>query len=149
MFNAPVIKSFDSLIDLVFIVDIILNFRTSYIDPTNGEEVLDPYKISRKYLTELRFYIDVLSTVPLDDFFGGGILFLQFLGVLKIQRLARISKVIMNLNTSLQTKAAFKVVYLIFMMFMFIHVMGCAWYYMVENDEIWIPNMDFIWFGTP
>lgn len=55
----------------------------------------------------------------------------------------------MNLNTSLQTKAAFKVVYLIFMMFMFIHVMGCAWYYMVENDEIWIPNMDFIWFGTP
>ena len=138
----------DSLIDLVFIVDIILNFRTSYIDPNSGEEVLDPILVATKYLTELRFYIDVLSTVPLDDFFGGGYLVLQFLGILKIQRLARISKVIMNLNTSLQTKAAFKVVYLVFMMFMFIHVMGCAWYFMVENEEIWIPNMDFLWFGT-
>jgi len=104
--------------------------------------------ISINYLTELRFYIDVLSTIPLDDFFGGGI-FLQFLGVLKILRLGRISNVILNLNTSQRTKAAYKVVYLIFMMFMFIHVMGCLWNYIVEQDESWIPNMDFIWFGTP
>jgi len=100
------------------------------------------------YLTELRFYIDVLSTIPLDDFFGGGI-FLQFLGILKILRLGRIGNVILNLNTSQRTKAAYKVVYLIFMMFMFIHVMGCLWNYIVVQEETWIPNMDFIWFGTP
>ena len=74
IFNSHIIKSLDSLIDLVFIVDIILNFRTSYIDPNSGEEVLDPFMVATKYLTELRFYIDVLSTVPLDDFFGGGYL---------------------------------------------------------------------------
>lgn len=54
----------------------------------------------------------------------------------------------MNLNTSQETKAAFKVVYLIFTMFMYIHIMGCTWYYFVVQDQVWIPNMDFIWFGT-
>ena len=40
-------------------------------------------------------------------------------------------------------------IYLIFIMFMYIHLMGCTWYLVVESQEIWIPNMDFIWFGTP
>lgn len=92
-------KTINGMIDLVFLFDIILNFRTSYVDPINGEEILDPVLISSKYLTEMRFYIDVLSTVPLADLFGGGAL-LQFLGILKIIRLLRISGVIMNLNTS-------------------------------------------------
>ena len=87
--------------------------------------------------------------MPLDDFFGGGSFFLQFLGVLKILRLTRISSVIMNLNTSQETKAAYKVVYLIFMMFMYIHLMACAWHMAVQANENWIPNVDFIFFGSP
>ena len=55
----------------------------------------------------------------------------------------------MNLNSSKETKAGFKVIYMIFMMFMYIHIMGCIWYYTVKDDEIWIPNMEFIFFGTP
>lgn len=55
----------------------------------------------------------------------------------------------MNLNTSQETKAAFKVAYLIFTMFMYVHLMACAWYIVVARDEVWIPNMDFIWFGNP
>jgi len=65
-------KTIDSMIDLVFIIDIVLNFRTSFVDPVNGEEILDPVLISSKYLTEPRFYIDVLSTIPFADLFGGG-----------------------------------------------------------------------------
>lgn len=111
--NSPFFKTLDSLIDLVFLVDIVLNFRTTYIDSVTGEEVLDPTLISQKYLTEMRFIIDVLSTIPLDDYFGGTT-FLQFLGILKILRLQRINNVILNLNTSQETKAAYKVIYLIF-----------------------------------
>jgi hypothetical protein len=98
-FSSPTMKTIDSLIDLVFVMDIVLNFRTSFIESVNGEEILDPYAIAYKYLTEIRFYIDVLSTVPLADLFGGGAA-LQFLGILKIVRLMRISGFIMNLNTS-------------------------------------------------
>jgi hypothetical protein len=27
--------------------------------------------------------------------------------------------------------------------------MGCVWYMVVSEQEIWIPNMDFIYYGTP
>ena len=136
------------MIDLVFLTDIILNFRTSFLDDASGEEVMDPKLIMMSYLFSLRFVIDVLSTVPLSDFFGNSS-FLQFLGTLKILRLARISSVIMNLNTSSETKATYKVIYLIFMMMMYIHVVGCLWYQMTSENEEWIPNMEFIFFGSP
>lgn len=38
---------------------------------------------------------------------------------------------------------------LIIFMFIYIHIMACIWYYFVVDGEEWIPNMDFIWFGTP
>jgi hypothetical protein len=40
--NSPFYKTLDSLIDLIFLIDIVLNFRTTYIDSVTGEEVLDP-----------------------------------------------------------------------------------------------------------
>lgn len=147
-FNNPVFRTFDSLIDLIFLSDIMLRFRTTYIDPISGEEVIDSYLIAKKYLSSPNFIIDVLSTVPLDDFFGGGI-FLQSFGILKLLRVGRISSVIMNLNMSQEVKAGFKVIYLVFLMLVYIHVMACVWYFTVKVEEKWIPNMDFIWFGTP
>mmetsp|Transcript_24171 Transcript_24171/g.37153 ORF Transcript_24171/g.37153 Transcript_24171/m.37153 type:complete len:144 (+) Transcript_24171:752-1183(+) len=108
---------------------------------------MDSFMIARKYLMSPNFTIDVLSTVPLDDFFGGGIL-LEIFGILKLIRVARISSVIMNLNVSQEIKAGLKVIFLVFLMLVYIHVMACIWYFVVEIEEKWIPNMDFIWFGT-
>jgi len=65
-------KTINSMIDLVFILDIILNFRTTYIDLMSGEEILDPFLLAKKYLESMQFYIDVLSSVPLDEMNGGG-----------------------------------------------------------------------------
>lgn len=55
------------MVDLVFFVDIIINFRTSYIDG-HGEEIIDPQLISAAYLFHPRFIIDLLSTIPLSEF---------------------------------------------------------------------------------
>ena len=49
-FNNPVFRTFDSLIDLIFLSDIMLRFRTTYIDPISGEEVIDSFLIAKKYL---------------------------------------------------------------------------------------------------
>jgi hypothetical protein len=146
-FNRPALKTMSSIIDLIFTLDIVLRFRTTYIDPVSGEEVLDPYFIAKKYLMSPNFYIDVLSTVPIEDFFGGGIITRSF-GILKLIRVGRISSVIMNLNMSQEVKAGFKVIYLVFLMLMYIHVMACIWYYVVTIEEKWIPNKDFIWYGS-
>jgi hypothetical protein len=70
-FNTPEMKTLNSLIDLVFTFDIILRFRTTYIDSISGEEVMDSMLIAKRYAKSVTFVIDVLSTVPLDDFSGG------------------------------------------------------------------------------
>ena len=55
----------------------------------------------------------------------------------------------MNLNQSQELKALFKVINLIFLMFIYIHLAGTTWNYFVKKEEEWIPNMDFVWFGVP
>ena len=71
-FSSPKAKTIDSFIDLVFLIDIIINFRTSYVDPLNGEEILDAYIVAVIYMTSIHFWLDILSTVPFAEFFDGG-----------------------------------------------------------------------------
>lgn len=150
-FNSPYLITFDAIVNLVFLADILIRFRTTYIHPVTGEEVIDSGLIAERYLKGKTFVIDVLSTVPLNDYFGGGedILILQLLGILKLIRVSKISGVIMNLNMSQEVKALLKVFYLVFFMITYIHCFACVWYMIVSFEEKWIPNMDFIWFGTP
>jgi hypothetical protein len=136
----------DSIIDLVFLFDICLNFRTTFID-TDGEEIMDAYRIGMAYIKSSRFYLDLFSSIPFSDLFN--FYPLKFLGILKIQRLNRIGTVIMNLTSPLEVKAAYKVSYLIFIMFMYIHICACIWYFIIKDNEEWVPNMSFILFGTP
>jgi hypothetical protein len=56
---------FNILIDIFFIMDIAINFRTSYLDPTLGHEVSDPKKIAKQYLKG-RFWIDLLASISFD-----------------------------------------------------------------------------------
>ena len=53
------------LIDILFIVDIIVNFRTSYTNALTGYEILDPKMIAATYLKGM-FWIDLLSVLPFD-----------------------------------------------------------------------------------
>ena len=53
------------------------------------------------------------------------------------------------MNVSKGTKAVYKVLYLIFMMFMYMHILACTWNLTVEHNEEWIINEDFTGFGTP
>ena len=102
VFNEPAMRTLDSFIVLVYITDILIRFRSTYIDTISGEEIVDSYLISMKYLFSLQFVIDVISTLPLDDLSGGGDAraYLQVLGLLKLLRIWRIGTVIMNLNVS-------------------------------------------------
>ena len=60
----------DSLIDMIFALDIILRFRTTYIDQVSGEEVTDTYMIGMRYLKSSQFFFDLISTIPFDDLFA-------------------------------------------------------------------------------
>ena len=61
----------DILIDVLFIVDMLLNLRTVYYDE-EGQLVLQPRTIYRKYLCSHWFVIDFLAVFPFDIIVSGG-----------------------------------------------------------------------------
>ena len=59
--------AFDHLMNGFFIVDLIVNFLSSYEDPVTLQEVTDNKLIAINYL-KTWFALDFLSTVPTDFF---------------------------------------------------------------------------------
>ena len=59
---------FDFLIDVYFLVDIVINFRTAFLD--DGELVTSPYRIGLKYLTTW-FFLDLAASLPIEWFLFG------------------------------------------------------------------------------
>ena len=53
----------DALVDFIFLIDVIINFRTTYLDTEKGTEVTDTHKIGIHYLKG-QFLIDFASSVP-------------------------------------------------------------------------------------
>ena len=70
------------------------------------------------------------------------------LGMLKLVRVTRINVVIRNLNAKSDFKAFLKVLWLVFSLFLYNHVIACLWYYIIIIKEIYVPNKDFIYGGT-
>ena len=56
-------------ITAIFAIDVLVNLRTTYIEGSTGEEILDGKKIAQTYLKTFRFWIDVISTVPFEVVF--------------------------------------------------------------------------------
>ena len=80
----------ESVINLVFMIDIFLNFRITFISTVNGDEIFDPKQIAFKYIIEMRFILDVLSSIPFNAV-GSSSEILPMLGMLKLIRVARVS----------------------------------------------------------
>ena len=53
----------DLIVDVMFIADILINFRTTYIQ--NGEVITDPQKIAINYVKGW-FLIDAVAAIPFD-----------------------------------------------------------------------------------
>jgi hypothetical protein len=46
----PLMVTLNIMIDFLFVLDIVLNFLTTYLDPISGEEVVHPKKIAKRYI---------------------------------------------------------------------------------------------------
>jgi hypothetical protein len=66
MFKSIINETFNHIIDAVFLIDIVINFRTTYIVEATGQELIDPRKIAIQYLKG-RFIIDLFASVPFDS----------------------------------------------------------------------------------
>ncbi len=82
---------FEYCIDVLFFLDVIFNFRTTYINAKTGTEINDWKKIAANYVLRGRFWIDLLASIPFELIIGAfgviGDSNIQLLGLLKLVRL--------------------------------------------------------------
>lgn len=63
--ESEVIDVFNVIIDIIFAIDIFLNFRTTIANDLTGDEITDGPVIAKTYLKH-RFFLDLLATIPFD-----------------------------------------------------------------------------------
>lgn len=123
--KSPENGTLNAIIDFLFLIDIIVVFRTSIIGD-NGEIVTDQKTIAIKYLKG-SFMIDFLSTIPLDSMAG---IFLEpamaqqfkLFGCLKLIRVIRLNRIIRDLNAQSDVKVILKLVKLTFFLLLYVHI---------------------------
>ena len=143
------LKVVNAVIDLLFFVDIIISCRTSFMDEKTGVEVNDTIQMAKVY-TKGQLTIDIFATIPFDSLADAAMTlddnaqssasktFFKLLGGLKLIRVLRLNKIITYLRLAEETKALLKLMKLIFLLILYIHIFGCAWWLCV-SDEDWIP----------
>jgi len=131
----PAFYVVNSLIDFVFLLDIIVNFRTTFYDIETGDEVFDSKRSGKLYLKG-RFTVDLLSTIPFDNialiFTKSSSPILQLFSLLKLVRISRLGRIIERMNVTQDIKNALKLFKLIFVIIIYIHCLACLWFVIVK-----------------
>lgn len=84
--SSNLIAFVDAMVDFLFLIDIIITFRTTYLDTDMGIEVTDTHKIAIKYLKN-SFAVDFASSVPFSVFVPASLeSAVSLLGLLKLLR---------------------------------------------------------------
>ena len=144
---------FNTIIDIWFMTDIIINFRTSYITPTSGEEIMNFKLIAFEYLKG-RFWIDLLASIPFDYIVlifstdDSNSWILQTISLLKLVRVLRLSRLITHLNLKNEVKISLRLIKLVFFVVLYLHCIGCIWFYIVDRNRDWIPPLDYVYITT-
>ncbi|GFT40920.1 potassium voltage-gated channel subfamily H member 6 [Nephila pilipes] len=123
----------DLIVDVMFIIDILINFRTTYVN-SNDEVVSHPGKIAVHYLRGW-FFIDVVAAIPFDLLLVGknSDETTTLIGLLKTARLLRLVRVARKIDRYSEYGAA--VLLLLVATFALIaHWLACIWY-AIANAE--------------
>uniref|UniRef100_A0A8C5X7F3 Ion transport domain-containing protein n=1 Tax=Malurus cyaneus samueli TaxID=2593467 RepID=A0A8C5X7F3_9PASS len=111
----------DLIVDIMFIIDILINFRTTYVN-SNEEVVSHPAKIAIHYFKGW-FLIDMVAAIPSTC----SSLTTTLIGLLKTARLLRLVRVARKLDRYSEYGAA--VLFLLMCTFALIaHWLACIWY---------------------
>ncbi|GLD52081.1 potassium voltage-gated channel subfamily H member 7 isoform X1 [Lates japonicus] len=137
----------DLIVDIMFIIDILINFRTTYVN-LNEEVVSHPAKIAIHYFKGW-FLIDMVAAIPFDllIFGSGSDETTTLIGLLKTARLLRLVRVARKLDRYSEYGAA--VLMLLMCIFALIaHWLACIWYAIgnvekpyLEHKIGWLDNL--------
>jgi hypothetical protein len=121
------------LIDLFFLADIFLNFRTSF--RRQGSEITDRDQIARHYIRTL-FFVDLLAVLPFDalllpwrGYEIGGVSIVLLVRLLRLLRVARLFAILRRWQRQSWTNAGFlRIAKLAAVIVLLTHWVACAWF---------------------
>uniref|UniRef100_A0A8C9YSB1 Voltage-gated delayed rectifier potassium channel KCNH4 n=1 Tax=Sander lucioperca TaxID=283035 RepID=A0A8C9YSB1_SANLU len=128
--NPPSVS--DILVEILFIIDIVLNFRTTFVS-TSGQVVYDARCICIHYVTSWLF-VDLIAALPFDLLYAFNISVNFGVHLLKTVRLLRLLRLLQKLDRYSQYSAV--VLTLLMSTFALLgHWMACVWY-LIGRSEI-------------
>ncbi|XP_070707590.1 voltage-gated delayed rectifier potassium channel KCNH4 [Pempheris klunzingeri] len=128
----------DIVVEMLFIIDIILNFRTTYVSQS-GQVVYESRSICIHYATTW-FFVDLVAALPFDLLYAFNITVTSLVHLLKTVRLLRLLRLLQKLDRYSQYSAM--VLTLLMSVFALLaHWMACIWYMIgrkeIETNETW------------
>ncbi|XP_013374844.1 PREDICTED: potassium voltage-gated channel subfamily H member 4 isoform X2 [Chinchilla lanigera] len=115
----------DIVVEMLFILDIILNFRTTYVSQS-GQVVSAPRSIGLHYLATW-FFVDLIAALPFDLLYVFNVTVTSLVHLLKTVRLLRLLRLLQKLERYSQCSAV--VLTLLMSVFALLaHWMACVWY---------------------
>ncbi|XP_072431830.1 voltage-gated delayed rectifier potassium channel KCNH8 [Chiloscyllium punctatum] len=115
----------DISVEILFIIDIILNFRTTYVSKS-GQVIFEARSICIHYVTTW-FIIDLVAALPFDLLYAFNVNVVSIVHLLKTVRLLRLLRLLQKLDRYSQHSTI--VLTLLMSMFALLaHWMACIWY---------------------
>ncbi|XP_065200831.1 potassium voltage-gated channel subfamily H member 8 isoform X3 [Planococcus citri] len=144
----------DVVVEALFIVDIILNFRTTYVSK-KGEVVSNPRSIAINYVKSW-FVVDLFAALPFDllyatdlyDLYSGDDPGSGQIHLLKLTRLLRLARLLQKMDRYSQYSAM--ILTLLMLSFTIVaHWLACIWYVIAEKERSKFPkDWDLGWLHT-
>ncbi|KAG1692327.1 hypothetical protein DVH05_025497 [Phytophthora capsici] len=138
----------DVVVDVIYLIEMVLNFFTSYEDDATGEEIKDLDKIRRSYLQSW-FLVDAVSSFP-SSLVGTTNGLLTLSKILKVARVAKVADsglvrtvsghIDRSMNPSMLRMLKLTVIF-----FVSQHLIACSYYYISldqDTETTWAPAHD-------
>ena len=145
----PLYGPIDVLTFILYVLDLFINLRTTFLD-SFGEEIKDPRKCMENYVYSVGFWIDLISLFNYPYSVSAA---LNMVGILKVNRVLRISTLITQSNMEKGPKILMQMLYYYMLFIIYLHIIACMWFLFCEetykqslSDEryqAWIPPYDF------
>ncbi|KAG8140049.1 hypothetical protein E2320_002795 [Naja naja] len=122
----------DIVVEMLFIVDIVLNFRTTYVSES-GQVVYNTRSICLHYVATW-FFVDLIAALPFDLLYAFNVPVTYLVHLLKTVRLLRLLRLLQKLDRYSQYSAM--VLTLLMSMFALLaHWMACIWYVIGRQES--------------
>ncbi|XP_017336362.3 potassium voltage-gated channel subfamily H member 8 [Ictalurus punctatus] len=121
----------DIAVEILFIIDIVLNFRTTYVS-TSGQVIFDARQICIHYMTTW-LIIDLVAALPFDLLYAFNVSVVSVVHLLKTVRLLRLLRLLQKMDRYSQHSTV--VLTLLMSMFALLaHWMACIWYIIGKKE---------------